>query len=141
MRSQQVQHKLHRLVAARIRDDIRKTLSDPNWGEKFDGIPGGRDIGKELVEKYYAKNTPSGKYKGCPAYSDFRELLENEKDIDAVKIMTPDHLHGYISVAAMNKGKHAVIHKIHYDASQMKITNDEDANKFLYREYRPGWEM
>jgi Predicted dehydrogenases and related proteins len=25
--------------------------------------------------------------------------------------MTPDHLHGYISVAAMKKGKHVVIHK------------------------------
>ena len=25
--------------------------------------------------------------------------------------MTPDHLHGYISIAAMKKGKHVVIHK------------------------------
>src|SRR6266850_2618697 len=41
----------------------------------------------------------------------FRELLEKEKDIDAVKVMTPDHLHGTISIAAMKKGKHVVIHK------------------------------
>ncbi|MDV3309886.1 MAG: Gfo/Idh/MocA family oxidoreductase [Cyclobacteriaceae bacterium] len=94
-----------------IRNGIRETLGEPTWGEKFNGIPGGRDIGKELVEKYYAKNKPSGKYKGCSSYSDFRELLEKERDIDAVKIMTPDHLHGYISVAAMKKGKHVVIHK------------------------------
>src|SRR4030095_1226489 len=40
-----------------------------------------------------------------------RELLEKEKGIDAVKIMTPDHLHGYVSIAAMKKGKHVVIHK------------------------------
>ena len=31
--------------------------------------------------------------------------------------------------------------KVLYDAANMKITNDENANKFLYREYRAGWEM
>jgi Oxidoreductase family, C-terminal alpha/beta domain/Oxidoreductase family, NAD-binding Rossmann fold len=93
-----------------IRDDIRKVINDPNWGASFNGIPGGRDIGKELVEKYYS-NQKDTNFKGCTAYADFRELLEKEKGIDAVKIMTPDHLHGYISIAAMKKGKHVVIHK------------------------------
>lgn len=93
-----------------IRDGIRKVLGDPNWGSQYAGIPGGRDIARELVEKYYSKQN-NNTYKGCTAYADFRELLEKEKDIDAVKIMTPDHLHGYISVAAMKKGKHVVIHK------------------------------
>ncbi len=36
----------------------------------------------------------SGRHKGCSAYADYRELLEKEKDLNAVKIMTPDHLHG-----------------------------------------------
>ena len=31
--------------------------------------------------------------------------------MNAVKIMTPDHLHGVISIAAMRKGKHVIIHK------------------------------
>jgi predicted dehydrogenase len=93
-----------------IRDDIRKVINEPDWGSALTGIPGGRDVGKELVEKYYGKQNNSN-YKGCTAYSDFRELLEKEKGIDAVKIMTPDHLHGYISIAAMKKGKHVVIHK------------------------------
>lgn len=93
-----------------IRDSIRKVLGDSTWGEKFDGIPGGRDIGQDFVEKYYAKDKGS-KYKGCSSYVDFREQLEKENDIDAVKIMTPDHLHSYISIAAMKKGKHVVIHK------------------------------
>jgi len=94
-----------------IRDGIRKVLKEPTWGENLNGIPGGRDIGKELVDKYYSKQNNSKKYKGCTSYADFRELLEKEKGIDAVKIMTPDHLHGYISIAAMKKGKHVVIHK------------------------------
>jgi hypothetical protein len=94
-----------------IRDGIRKALEDPTWGENIKGIPGGRDIGQEFVEKYYAKDKANKKYKGCASYSDFRELLEKEKDLDALKIMTPDHLHAAISIAAMKKGKHVVIHK------------------------------
>jgi len=94
-----------------IRNGIRKVLEEPAWGEGLDGIPGGREIGQELIEKYYAKNRDSGNYKGCSSYADFRELLEKEKDLDALKIMTPDHLHATISIAAMKKGKHVVIHK------------------------------
>jgi len=93
-----------------IRDGIRKTLEDPTWGEGITGIPGGRDIGQDYVQRYYTKANGGSQYK-CPSYEDFRELLEKEKNFDAVKIMTPDHLHGYISIAAMKKGKHVVIHK------------------------------
>jgi len=93
-----------------IRNGIRKVIGKPDWGENFKGIPGGRDIGKELVDEYYNKANNTYNH-NCPAYADFRELLEKEKDFDAVKIMTPDHLHGYISVAAMKKKKHVVIHK------------------------------
>ena len=94
-----------------IRNGIRRVLGNPSWGEGIDGIPGGREIGKEVVETYYAKNRGSGSYNGCSSYTDFRELLEKEKDLDALKIMTPDHLHATISIAAMKKGKHVVIHK------------------------------
>ncbi len=94
-----------------IRNSIRDLLDDPSWGENLNGIPGGRDYGQEVVEKYYGKNTDSGKYKGCPSYEDYRELLEKEKGIDALKVMTPDHLHAAISIAGMKKGKHVVIHK------------------------------
>ncbi len=94
-----------------IRNGIRQTLKDPTWGAGIEGIPGGRDIGHEYVEKYYAKNMPSGKYRGCNSYEDFRDLLDKEKDLDAVKIMTPDHLHATVAIAAMKKGKHAITHK------------------------------
>ena len=94
-----------------IRNGIREALGDETWGEGYIGIPGGRDIGQDFVEKYYAKNKPSGKWKGCTSYADFRELLEKEKDVDTLKIMTPDHLHAYISIAGMKKGKSVVIHK------------------------------
>jgi hypothetical protein len=94
-----------------VRDTIRRTLGDNSWGESIKGIPGGRDIGQELVTKYYGKASESGSYKGCNAYEDFRELLEKEKDLNAIKIMTPDHLHGTVALASMKKGKHVVTHK------------------------------
>jgi hypothetical protein len=94
-----------------IRDTMRRTLGDTTWGESIKGIPGGRDIGQELVTKYYGKSTEAGSYKGCNSYEDFRELLEKEKDLNAIKIMTPDHLHGTVALASMKKGKHVVTHK------------------------------
>jgi hypothetical protein len=94
-----------------IRNMVRRTIEDPEWGSGLDGIPGGRDVGQELVEKYYALKSGKGAYSGCASYNDYRELLEKETDIDAVKIMTPDHLHAPVSIASMKKGKHVVIHK------------------------------
>lgn len=94
-----------------LRNDIRKALEDPAWGAKMKGIPGGRDIGHELVSKYYGKSKDSGNFKGCKSYADFRELLDKEKDIDVIKIMTPDHLHAAVAIASLKKGKHVVTHK------------------------------
>lgn len=94
-----------------IRNGIRRTLGNKTWGENIKGIPGGRDLGKEYVETYYAKKSESGSYKGCSSYEDYRELLEKEKDLDAIKIMTPDHTHAQIAIDAMKKGKHIVTHK------------------------------
>ena len=93
-------------------NNLRRTVRDSNWRAGSEGtIPGGRDVGQSLVETYYAAERASGQYKGCAAYADFREMFEKEKDIDAVKIMTPDHLHGVIAMAAMKRGKHVIVHK------------------------------
>ena len=62
-----------------------------------------REHAKGRVNEAYAKKA-AGSYKGCDAYSDFRELLAR-KDIDAVVIATPDHWHAYIGIAAVQAGK------------------------------------
>jgi hypothetical protein len=91
---------------------VRKTLGKPDWNAGAEGvIPGGRDIGQQVVNTYYAGARSTESFKSCASYADFRELLEKEKDLDAVKIMTPDHLHGVASIAAMRRGKHVIIHK------------------------------
>ena len=94
-----------------IRGGIAEWLGKPGWRESAGGCPGGRDVGREIVELYYSANKPSGGFKGCASYTDFRELLEKEKDLDAVKVMTPDHLHATIAIAAMKKGKMVMMHK------------------------------
>ena len=94
-----------------LRAEIANYLKQPDWKKGAPGIPGGRKIGQEIVELYYSQDKASGSFKGCNSYEDFRELLEKEKDLDAVKIMTPDHLHATIAIAAMNKGKFTATHK------------------------------
>ncbi|MGM0620006.1 MAG: Gfo/Idh/MocA family oxidoreductase [Bacteroidota bacterium] len=92
-------------------NEMRKTIGKPNWKPGGDNtIPGGRDTGKAIVDGYYAKNRTDSNYK-CAAYADFRELFEKEKDIDAVKIMATDHLHGVMATAALKRGIHMTMHK------------------------------
>ncbi|MEI6677945.1 MAG: Gfo/Idh/MocA family oxidoreductase [Mariniphaga sp.] len=95
-----------------LRDEIRKKLNNPGWSSGGENtIPGGRDNGKAIIDEYYQKFRPEQKLNGCNTYADFRELFEKEKDLDAIKVMTPDHLHGLIAMAAIKKGKHISIHK------------------------------
>ncbi len=44
-------------------------------------------------------------------YQDYRLMLDNEKDIDAVTISTPDHIHAPAAVFAMERGKHVYVQK------------------------------
>jgi len=47
----------------------------------------------------------------APRYTDWRRLLEREKNIDAVLVATPDHNHAIVSIAAMQLGKHVYCEK------------------------------
>lgn len=44
-------------------------------------------------------------------YRDYREMLDNEPEIDAVIISTPDHMHTPIATHAMALGKHVYVQK------------------------------
>ena len=44
-------------------------------------------------------------------YTDYRVMLERQRDIDAVIVATPDHMHAPIALAAMDLGKHVYVQK------------------------------
>jgi predicted dehydrogenase len=62
------------------------------------------------VDHEYAANTFKT-YPQAKRYTDYREMLDRQKDIDAVVIATPDHTHAVISMAAMRAGKHVYCQK------------------------------
>jgi len=61
------------------------------------------------------------KYPQAKFYTDFRDLLANQKDLDAVVIATPDHTHAVIAAAAIKAGKHVFVQKpLCHDVSECR---------------------
>lgn len=44
-------------------------------------------------------------------FTDYREMLAKQKNIDGVVVATPDHMHALIALAAMDLGKHVYVQK------------------------------
>jgi predicted dehydrogenase len=62
------------------------------------------------VDPNYAAHTIK-RYPNAKLYTDYREMLDKQKDIDAVLIATPDHTHAVITMAAIKAGKHVYTQK------------------------------
>jgi len=65
-----------------------------------------------LCDVDYKSSVPTfNKYPKAKVYKDFRIMLENQTDIDAVVVATPDHNHAVITMMAMKMGKHVYCQK------------------------------
>jgi predicted dehydrogenase len=87
-------------------DQATSTASTPNapTAPEFD-----RERAKERLERMSRlKDVHLPKAK---RYQDYRQMLEKQKDIDAVLVATPDHMHATIALAAMDVGKHVYVQK------------------------------
>ncbi|HEV2392062.1 MAG TPA: Gfo/Idh/MocA family oxidoreductase [Verrucomicrobiae bacterium] len=62
------------------------------------------------VDKRYAAHTFK-KYPKAKQFTDYRQMLDEMKEIDAVVVATPDHHHAFASVAAIKHGKHVYCEK------------------------------
>jgi len=62
------------------------------------------------VDPNYAAGTVA-KFPQAKFYTDYREMLAQQPDLDAVVIATPDHTHAVIAAAAMRAGKHVYCQK------------------------------
>jgi hypothetical protein len=69
-------------------------------------------------------------------YKDYRELFEKEKDIDAVNVSTPDHMHAVIAATAIKMGKHVYCQKpLTHDVFEARTLRD------LAREHKVATQM
>jgi predicted dehydrogenase len=79
----------HRLVANKVEERSTDGNGDP------------REQGVRWKEQYT----------NAKKYTHFRTMLDEQPDIDAVLIATPDHAHAVIAAAAMRAGKHVYVQK------------------------------
>ncbi len=82
-----------------------------DYSEFYFGGTAGWEPAKELIEESYAEDMRSGIYRGCTAYTDYREMLEEEQDIEGVVVSTTDNIHAPASIAAIRRGLHVYCEK------------------------------
>ena len=90
---------------SRLTDQNIVAACDVNW----DGVA------KGMLDKHFqpmALRAPlKAAYDGANRYTDYRRMFDEQKDIDAVLIATPDHHHAVAARMAMERGIHVYVQK------------------------------
>ena len=70
------------------------------------------------------------KFPKAKKYSDYRIMLDKEKNLDAVTISTPDHIHGPAASYAMERGIHVYVQKpMTHNIKEARILTEMARNK------------
>jgi predicted dehydrogenase len=86
-------------------------------------------VGNKLRDRE-GKDRPNGvkmqeQFTKAVKYADFREMLEKQKDIEAVVVATPDHMHAPIAKMAMQMGKHVYVQKpLAYSVHECRVLRE-----------------
>jgi predicted dehydrogenase len=78
---------------------------DLNEAAKTENIIALCDVDEKRASENFTK------FSKQPKYKDFRVMIEKEKDIEAVTIGIPDHMHAEVALFAMQHGKHVYCEK------------------------------
>lgn len=91
---------------------VMKRIADFEIAALADPTPGFRDRAATLTGSQPA------------LYSDYRKMLAERSDLDAVVVVTPDSLHAQVTVDALGRGLHVLCEK-------PMATSIEDANRMI----------
>ena len=102
-----------------LREDAAQTekrLAPPppsTTGSAAQGAESARraEMRERALERVAGMKRLAEAYPRAAKYTDFREMLEKQKDIDGVVVATPDHAHAIIALAAMDLGRHVYVQK------------------------------
>jgi predicted dehydrogenase len=97
-------------------DDVRivaiaDTAEWADYSRFYHKVPGGRLPAAERINTRYASQAGAAGSPACRVYVDFRRMLDEVSDYDAVVVSTPDHTHAVAAMAAIERKKHVYIEK------------------------------
>ncbi len=90
---------------------ISDVSADADYSRFYYGGRAGWQPALNVILSAYQKRERAGTAGKCSVYIDYREMLDEERAIDAVVVATPDHVHAVATIAAMQCGKHVYCEK------------------------------
>lgn len=85
--------------------------SDVNGASKGHNLVAFCDVMTEVSKRKGGYVEAAKRWPNARRYQDWRKLLDESQDIDAITISTPDHMHALPTLAAMSLGKHVFTQK------------------------------
>ncbi len=97
-------------------------ICDADWGYVERAMAGRLRPPQGQTELAPQMQAVKAAFEKAKRYTDYRTMLEEQRDIDAVSIATPDHLHAVIAYTAMKHGKHVYVQKpLTYSVQEARI--------------------